>query len=102
MQGIPRRYGHFVYGVVQFGLTCAVAAAIASFPFLQEGSFATHWAMGTCLGHHAAGRLVGAGGASHEKRNYMFATGDVILVIGAAVVGMLRPDIPLVIPTERN
>jgi hypothetical protein len=43
MLGIPRRYGHFVYGVVQSGLTCAVAAAIASFPFLQEGSFVTHW-----------------------------------------------------------
>jgi hypothetical protein len=43
MLGIPRRYGHFVYGVVQSGLTCAVAAATASFPFLQEGSFVTHW-----------------------------------------------------------
>ena len=37
------RYSHFVYGVIQSGLTCAIAAAIASFPFLVEGSFAKHW-----------------------------------------------------------
>ena len=43
MLGIPRRYGHFVYGAVQSGLTCALASAIASFPFLAEGSFVVHW-----------------------------------------------------------
>jgi hypothetical protein len=43
MLGIPRRYGHFVYGVVQSGLTCAIASAIASFPFLTAGLFVVHW-----------------------------------------------------------
>jgi len=43
MLRVSRRYSHFVYGVIQSGLTCAIAAAIASFPFLAEGSFAKHW-----------------------------------------------------------
>jgi len=43
MLGMPRRYSHFVYGVIQSGLTCAVAAAIASLPFLSIGSFVSHW-----------------------------------------------------------
>ncbi len=43
MLRIPRRYSHFVYGVIQSGLTCAIAAAIASFPFLTSGTFVTHW-----------------------------------------------------------
>jgi hypothetical protein len=43
MLRISRRYSHFVYGVIQSGLTCAIAAAIASFPFVAEGSFAKHW-----------------------------------------------------------
>lgn len=38
---IPRRYSHFVFGVIQSGLTCAIAAAIASFPFLNDGTFLT-------------------------------------------------------------
>ena len=36
MMGIPRRYGHFVCGFIQSGLTCAIAAAIA-------GNFLAHW-----------------------------------------------------------
>ena len=43
MLGIPRRFSHFVYGFIQSGLTCAIAAAIASFPFLTEGTFVAHW-----------------------------------------------------------
>jgi hypothetical protein len=43
MLGIPRRYDHFVYGVIQSGLTCAIASAVASFPFLAARSFITHW-----------------------------------------------------------
>jgi hypothetical protein len=43
MLGIPRRYSHFVYGFIQSGLTCAIAAAIASFPFLAGGTFVAHW-----------------------------------------------------------
>jgi MFS family permease len=34
--------------------------------------------------------------------NVPFATGVVILVMGAAVVGVLRPDVPLVIPAEQK
>lgn len=43
MLGIPRRYAHFVFGVIQSGLTSAVAAGIASFPFLVDGGFLGHW-----------------------------------------------------------
>ncbi|CAN7401816.1 DUF2798 domain-containing protein [Bradyrhizobium sp. LjRoot220] len=43
MLGIPRRYSHFVYGFIQSGLTCAVAAAIASFPLAGSGHFVVHW-----------------------------------------------------------
>jgi FtsH-binding integral membrane protein len=40
MLGIPRRFSHFVFGIVQSGLTCAVAAAIA---VLNEGIFLRRW-----------------------------------------------------------
>jgi len=43
MLGIPRRFSHFVYGVIQSGLTCAIAAGIASYPFMATGTFVTHW-----------------------------------------------------------
>ena len=43
MLGIPRRYSHYVFGVIQSGLTCAIAAAIASLSFLHDGSFLKHW-----------------------------------------------------------
>jgi len=43
MLSIPRRYAHFVFGVIQSGLTSAVAAAIASYPFMETGGFAGHW-----------------------------------------------------------
>lgn len=43
MLRIPRRFSHFVFGFIQSGLTCAVAAAIASTPFLAAGTFVTHW-----------------------------------------------------------
>lgn len=43
MLGIPRRYSHFVFGFIQSGLTSAIAAAIASFPFVASGSFVVHW-----------------------------------------------------------
>lgn len=32
MLGIPRRYSHYVFGVLQSGLTSAIAAGIALFP----------------------------------------------------------------------
>jgi hypothetical protein len=43
MLRIPRRYSHFVYGVIQSGLTCAIATGIANVPFLAAGSFVIHW-----------------------------------------------------------
>ncbi len=43
MLGIPRRYSHFVFGVIQSGLTCAIAAGIASVSFLSEGQFIQRW-----------------------------------------------------------
>jgi hypothetical protein len=43
MLRIPRRDSHFVYGVIQSGLTCAVAAAIASAPFMSVGTFVSNW-----------------------------------------------------------
>jgi hypothetical protein len=44
MPKIPRRYSHFVFSVIQSGITCSIAAAVASAPFFAEGSFLTHWA----------------------------------------------------------
>lgn len=35
---MPRRLSHFVYGVIQLGLTCGIAAGIASFPFIATGT----------------------------------------------------------------
>ncbi|CAB3766941.1 DUF2798 domain-containing protein [Paraburkholderia humisilvae] len=43
MRKIPRRYGHFVFGTIQSGITCAVASAIANAHFVTDGTFASHW-----------------------------------------------------------
>ena len=43
MLGIPRRYSHFDFGVIQSGVTSGIAAAIASAPFLAGGTFLLHW-----------------------------------------------------------
>ncbi|WP_298241300.1 DUF2798 domain-containing protein [uncultured Bradyrhizobium sp.] len=43
MLGIPRRYSHFVFGVIQSGLTSLVAAGIASFPAGSTMIFVGHW-----------------------------------------------------------
>jgi hypothetical protein len=40
---IPRRHGHFVFGVIQSGLTCLVAAGIASYPDADTARFIAHW-----------------------------------------------------------
>lgn len=45
MLGIPRRYSHFVYAVIQSGLTCLIAAGIASLPSLAAGQFLRNWAV---------------------------------------------------------
>lgn len=43
MLRISRRYSHFVFGVIQSGLTAAIATAIASLPQLAEAAFLGHW-----------------------------------------------------------
>jgi hypothetical protein len=43
MPGIPRRHAHYVFGVLQSGLTSAIAAAIASPPAQGWIAFARHW-----------------------------------------------------------
>jgi hypothetical protein len=43
MLRIPRRFDYFVYGVIQSGLTCTIAAGIASYPFIATGTFVIHW-----------------------------------------------------------
>ena len=43
MFGIPRRHSHFVFGVIQAGLTSLIAAGIASFPSPTVGQFFMHW-----------------------------------------------------------
>jgi len=43
MLGIPRRFSHFVFGVIQSGLTCLIAAGIASLPSLTTGNFFWNW-----------------------------------------------------------
>jgi len=40
---IPRRHSHFIFAVIQAGLTCLIAAGIASFPIRAMGQFLTHW-----------------------------------------------------------
>jgi hypothetical protein len=43
MLRIPRRYTHFVFGVIQSRLTSLIAAGVASFPSLARGSFLQNW-----------------------------------------------------------
>jgi hypothetical protein len=40
---IPKRYSHFLFGLIQSGFTCAIAAGIASAPFMYDGVFIGHW-----------------------------------------------------------
>jgi Protein of unknown function (DUF2798) len=43
MSRIPKRYSHFLFGFIQSGLTCAVAAGISSAPFFNSSMFASQW-----------------------------------------------------------
>jgi hypothetical protein len=43
MFAIPRRYSHFIFAVIQSGLTCLIAAGIASLPLVTVGQFLVHW-----------------------------------------------------------
>ncbi len=43
MLGIPRRYSHFVFAVLQAGLTCLIAAGVASLSLGSAGAFLRNW-----------------------------------------------------------
>ena len=43
MIAIPRRYSHFIFAVIQAGLTCLIAAGIASLALVTMGQFLAHW-----------------------------------------------------------
>jgi hypothetical protein len=43
MISIPKRHGHFLFGLIQSGFTCAIAAGIASAPYIYDGIFMSHW-----------------------------------------------------------
>jgi len=45
MFAIPRRYSHFVFGVIQSGLTSLIAAGIASYSAVVTGHFLWNWMM---------------------------------------------------------
>jgi hypothetical protein len=72
MFGIPRRYSHFVFAVVQSGLTCLIAAGIASLPLMTISQFLTHWLLsGHLLADDAADR-----GAGNSCNSLCFASSD--------------------------
>lgn len=43
MRTISSRYSHLIFGVLQAGLTSAIAAAISSISFLTSDMFLAHW-----------------------------------------------------------
>jgi hypothetical protein len=43
MVRISRHNSHYVYGAIQSNITCSITAAVASLPFLAEGSFMLRW-----------------------------------------------------------
>lgn len=43
MLRISRKYQHFVFGVIQSGLTSAIAAGVASIHFLGTFAFVENW-----------------------------------------------------------
>lgn len=43
MLRIPRKFSHFVFGVIQSGMTSAIAAGIASLPFFGRLEFVENW-----------------------------------------------------------
>ena len=43
MFGIPRRFSHFIFAVIQAGLTCLIAAGVASLPLVTIRQFLAHW-----------------------------------------------------------
>ena len=43
MFGIPHRFSHFIFAVIQAGLTCLIAAGVASLPLVTIPQFLAHW-----------------------------------------------------------
>jgi amino acid transporter len=43
MFAIPRRHSHFIFAVIQSGLTCLIAAGIASLPLVTVTQYLVHW-----------------------------------------------------------
>ncbi|TYL89891.1 DUF2798 domain-containing protein [Bradyrhizobium rifense] len=43
MSAIPRKYSDLVFWILQSGLTCAIAAAIASYPLVDSGHVLAYW-----------------------------------------------------------
>jgi hypothetical protein len=43
MFAIPRRYSHFVFGVIQSGLTSLIAAGVASLSATATGHYLWNW-----------------------------------------------------------
>jgi hypothetical protein len=74
MFGIPRRYSHFIFAVIQAGLTCLIAAGIASLPLVSIRQFMIHWLLSWLLDNDAARCHPGCPHdslcftASHERR----------------------------------
>ena len=40
---ISRKYEHFVFGVIQSGLTAGIASGVANGHFIKEGTFLLNW-----------------------------------------------------------
>ena len=43
MARIPRRYNQHIFGVIQSGMTCALADAVSRAPLLYDASCAVAW-----------------------------------------------------------
>lgn len=43
MLPIPRRHAHYLFGVIQSGLTSGVASLVASLALLSQGDFLLNW-----------------------------------------------------------
>lgn len=43
MPRIPARFGHYLFGIIQSGLTTGLSTAIASDPFGPQTGFLRHW-----------------------------------------------------------
>jgi hypothetical protein len=58
MFAIPRRHSHFVFGIIQSGLTSCVAAGIASLQSMASGHFLWNWLISWLISWIAMSPLV--------------------------------------------